>query len=290
MNIGFIRKRSSGFILLGLVVACAITLSFWGVRNTSAQPQVIRIGGGTFLGVGLEDVRSDNMAKYELTKEEGAIVRSVEKGSPAEEAGLQEGDVILEYAGMPVFSTAHLARLVQETPAGRKINLVISRNAKRLSLAATIRERGASERIGRGDLLADREFSWQSPDLRAFRFDAPGGGRAFSFSVPDVGRPRLGITLQELTDQMAEFLAVPGRKGVLVTAVTGGSPADGKLKAGDVIISADGKAISNADELSAIIRDKDRGASVDLRVIRDKKEISVSVVLQEVGSRRPYRV
>ena len=68
---------------------------------------------GSYLGVEMEDVTAGNMANYKLSGERGVIVRSVEKGSPAEAATLQEKDVILEYAGTPVFSSSQFARLLR---------------------------------------------------------------------------------------------------------------------------------------------------------------------------------
>jgi S1-C subfamily serine protease len=105
-------------------------------------------------------------------------------------------------------------------------------------------------------------------------------------------RPRLGVTLQPLSDQMAEFLSVPGRKGVLVTGIIEGSPAAGRLKAGDVIISADGQNVDSPEALTAIIRRKESGARADLRIIRDKKESAVSIEISssDGGSKGGYRL
>jgi S1-C subfamily serine protease len=71
---------------------------------------------------------------------------------------------------------------------------------------------------------------------------------------------------------------VPNKKGVLVSSVTEGSPSVGKLKSGDVIIRADAKDIETPEDLTRLVRDKSEG-SVDLKVIRDKKEITVVINL-----------
>ena len=93
---------------------------------------------------------------------------------------------------------------------------------------------------------------------------------------PSPQKPRLGITVQPLSDQLGAFLGVPSKKGILVSSVIDGSPSAGKLKSGDVIISVDGKSVENPDELTSLIRGKSEG-TVNLKVIRDKKEISVVV-------------
>jgi len=77
---------------------------------------------------------------------------------------------------------------------------------------------------------------------------------------------------------------VPGKKGVLVASVVEGSPGAGKLRSGDVITSVDGKAVDDPDEFAGLIRAKAEGA-INLKVIRDKKEISVVVNLPASGEK-----
>jgi len=93
------------------------------------------------------------------------------------------------------------------------------------------------------------------------------------------------VTLQELTDQMGEFLGVPGKRGALITSVLDDSPAFGKLKAGDVIVRADTRTIESPDDLSRLVRSKGDGESVELRLIRDKKEMTVTVELPKSGEK-----
>lgn len=285
MRIGVRRRKGSATVLAAAsaVLACSV---LWWPAISPAQVRVLRIGDRTaYLGVRMEDVTADNMAKYKLTKEIGVIVSSVEKGSPAEAAGIQENDVILEYCGIPVISATQLARLVEETPVGRKVELLVSRDGKRLTLTAKL-----AERSGRTVEVAprvERRLELAIPEVESFVWRGPGWNRPFGLQLQ--GRPRLGVTLEALTDQMAEFLGVPGKEGALITSVAKDSPADTKLRAGDVIVRADGKSVRNPDDLTRIIRDKDRGATVELRVIRDKKEITVSVQLDGTAG-RSYKV
>ena len=97
-----------------------------------------------------------------------------------------------------------------------------------------------------------------------------------------VSRPQLGVTAQALTDQLAEFLGVPGKKGILISSVTAGSPAASVLRAGDVIISIDGKTATDPSDLSQAVAGKEPGSKVDLKVIRDKKEIDACCGIAEV--------
>lgn len=271
---------------------CALVIAACWVPAAFSQSRVIRIGsGGTYLGVQMEDVTAGNLTKYKLSKEMGVIVTSVEKGSPAEAAGLQADDVILDYCGIPVISMAQMQRLVEETPAGRKVTLGVSRDGKSLTLTPTLRERPGGSRDIRLLAPGGRNFDFALPEEgRGFWLDRPGGGQRFGFSIPFEGRPRIGVTLEPLTNQMAEFLGVPGKEGALVTDVTKGSSADGRLKAGDVIVRADGKSVRNPDDLLNILSGKADGATVDLVIVRDKKETNVSITLGSSGTRKGFKV
>jgi serine protease Do len=245
-----------------------------GVPFAGAQaegiPRVIQMNAsGAYLGIQMDDVTSSNMSRYKLSAERGAVVRSVMKGSPAEDAGLMENDVLLEFAGSQIWSAGQLSRLVQETPPGRKVDLVLSRDGKRMSLTVEIGSRAgrrAELRLEGMPGFEDRLFQWLPAPPN------PRGPEAVG------AKPRLGVTLQPLTDQLGEYLGVPGRKGVLIASVLSGSPSAGKLKTGDVIISADGKTISEPEDLTRVVRDKTRG-DMTFKVIRDKKEITVVVNL-----------
>jgi serine protease Do len=231
----------------------------------------------------MEDVTATNMSKYKLSSERGVIVRLVMKGSPAEAAGLQEDDVLLEFGGYPVWSSLQLSRLVEETPVGRKVDLVVSRDGKRMNLTARLATRDGR----RADNRMEQPFWWSpGPGFRSFQFrfpDAPEG------ELDARQKPRLGVTLQPLTDQLGEFLGVPSKKGALVASVANGSPSAGKLKSGDVIISADGRTIDSPEDLTRLVGDKAEGA-VTLKVIRNKKEITVVIDLPADEHQKGYKL
>ncbi len=291
------KSRSWRLLGLALVICGGMALVGADTRvfaQSTVAPKVLRIEtGGAYLGIEMEDVTADNMATYKLTSERGVIVKSVKKSSPAEAAGLQVNDVILEYAGMPVFSSMQFARIVSETPVGRKVELGISREGKTMTLSARIGKReGGFDWSGTGPGGEfGRQFGFRVPGPHQFEFHGP-EGEWRGFAVPPGGgmrayaeKPRLGVTLIPLTDQLAEFLGVPGKKGAMVTSVTEGSPAAGKLRAGDVIIKADGKTIEGPEDLVTLIQTKEDNSKVALTVIRDRKETSVSVELAAADSK-----
>jgi serine protease Do len=281
VGMSFLGKYKSSALIAFLFCGLALPYS-----QAQAQPEIniLRLfPDGAYLGIQMEDIAADNMSAYKLKEERGVIIRSVDKGSPAETAKLQEEDVILEFAGYPVWSTSQFSRLVRETPPGRVVDLVISRDGKRMNLSVQLASRGPVEREpGGGPMI------FRGPDNRSFRFqwpDVPDG----RFALPAEPKPRLGVTLQPLTDQLGEYFGVPGKKGALVSSVIPDTPSDGKLKSGDVIIKAGDRSIDDPDDLVRFIRDKAEG-TITLKVIRDKKEISVSVNLPDDRGEEGYKL
>ncbi len=279
------RRATIGWLILAAVLVAGVALAataqeVWFQRDTECRSGVcppafasadqegfvVLAGRNAWLGVHLADVTKDKMAELKLKEEYGALVTEVEPDSPAAKAGLQKNDVILEYQGERVESAAKLGRLVRETPEGRTVRLVVSRDGRPQTLTATLERRQ----------ILRREI--RIPEIR----------------VPDIhvevfgARPRLGISADELTPQLAEYFGVKQGKGVLVKEVTVGSPAEkAGLKAGDVIVRVEGETIETVSDLRAALRKKKGGEKVTLTLIRQKAETTVQVQLEETP--RPGR-
>jgi serine protease Do len=261
--------------------------------------EVVRIEGGR-LGVRIAEVGKDDLARLKLSEERGALVKSVEDGSAAEKAGIKEGDVILRYQGENVLSAAQLGRLVRETPGGRVVGIEVSRGGATQKLSATLGE--GHDRLG----FFDRDFDVQVPPMppmpampempampkmpamprmpampkgpHAFRFDGDGPRELlFNFGA---GPRKLGIEYQEIEGQLAHYFKLGDDRGVLVTSVDEGGPA-GKagLKAGDVVLKFDGKAVKNAEDLRDAVREAEDGKEVALTVQRDGRPLDLRVQL-----------
>jgi serine protease Do len=275
----FEKKRIAA---LGFILGCLVLAPFSLSQNLSSM---LDISSGAYLGISMENVTADNMLKHKLNSEKGVIVSSVKKGSPADEAALQENDVILEFGGFPVWSSSQLSRLVQETPIGRKVELVINRDGKRLNLSATLTRRDSN-----------RDYDDRKGMLRV----APFQSNPYEFQIePPImedrnvsslnGKPRLGVTLQPLTDQLAEFLGVPGKKGVFITSVVKDSPSENKLRSGDVVVEADNKPMDTPEEFSRYIRNAPSG-NITLKIIRDKEPATVVIDLPSDDNRKGYKL
>jgi serine protease Do len=262
-------------------------------KKDGRRVQVV-VGGGSHLGVRLEDVDKDDVSRLKLTEEKGALVKSVEEGSPAEKAGIKAGDVVVRYQGESVLSASQLARLVRETPSGRTVPIEVFRDGAAQKLTATL---GDAERGGwrlDGDL---GEFDIPVPEIPPLPaiptpplpplapkvphgFDRWGkrallDDRLLWFS----DEPRkLGLAYQEVSGQLAKYFKLAGDSGVLVTNVEADGPA-GKagLKAGDVILKFDGRSITDGDDLQRAVQKAEPGREVVVAVQRDGRSLELKL-------------
>jgi serine protease Do len=285
----------------GLVVACALAAEAAapaGVgaaeRSAKARREVrVHLGGGGALGVSLEEVGAADVSRLKLAEERGAVVREVEPDSPAAEAGLEKDDVIVGYQGEAVHSAAQLARLVRETPGGRKVTMDVSRGGALQKLTATLGE----GRLGKWPTDLDLDLDIPMPAIairppRPPRAPEPPEPPAELGDFPkfhDFGdlwgrRPRLGLTYQELTDQLAAYFKVEG--GLLVTSVNEGSPAAlAGIKAGDVIVRLNEREVRSSDDLRGELDRAGAGEEVTVGLQREGRRLEVKAKLAEAKSR-----
>ena len=256
------------------------------------EPMVRRLaildGRGVELGVSIQDLD----AKQQATAS-GALVQEVREDSAAAKAGIKKGDIITDFDGEHVRSARHLSRLVAETPEGRTVKTAVLREGKRVDLSVTP-ESGehAGRRIEREfelaapgpDMFARRpgadEWMGPGPGSRKFFYDVhPKGGGPGGFGWFPGDRVRLGVGIEELTPQLAEYFGT--KDGVLVTSVEPETPAaKAGLKAGDVITSVNGKPISDGGQLIEAVQSADDGAEVSVGYVRDKKPATAKATLE----------
>jgi serine protease Do len=256
---------------------------------------VVRHAGGARLGVSLADTEGDAR---------GAKVTSVEKGSAAEKAGIEEDDLIVRFDGEPVRSASQLARLVRETPAGRVVAVEVTRGGATQKLTAT---------LGEGGVRAF-DFDFEMPDWEVEVPEppapphapmpphaplAPPAPRAWSWNGDDGhemvfrmlgGGPRkLGIEYMEMGDQLASYFKLPGKTGVLVSAVDADGPAaKAGMKAGDVILKLGAETIEDGKDLREAVAEAKGGQEVTVTVQRDGRPLDLKVTLAkpETGMKR----
>ncbi len=226
-------------------------------RAVQARDFMVLAGRGAEIGVQVTDGK------------EGVEIQEVRQNSPAEKAGLKKDDRIVMFDGERVRSVRQFSRLVQETPPGRTVKATIVRAGKQQDVELTPGEgRGGTPGVfPNGDWYAGR-----LPDFEMFR-----NGLPFRFNFDGLAGRRLGVDVDPLTDQLAQYFGV--REGVLVRSVADSTPASrAGLKAGDVITAVDGQPTRTPDDLVRALRDS-RADEVTIAIVRDKKESTVKARL-----------
>ena len=229
-------------------------------RITIQTPFLPLVGPGSSVGITVRDADA------------GVLVDAVRADSPASRAGLKEGDVVTEFDGERARSAAQFTRLIRETAPGRTVKISILRNGMPTMLEITPEARNADD-IRFRDLARDIERGLQNvPRDFNFNFADPG----FSVYSPR----RLGVTIAPLSDQLAAYFGV--KDGVLVSEVAAGSAAEAAgLKAGDVITHVRGQTVSSSEDVVRELRTAEAGAAVDIRVMRNRMELTVSAKMPE---------
>jgi len=269
--------RSTGLVL-GIIGAALLTVPSPTMAQTIKRDPLtvfnLARGGGVELGVTIRDLGETDAQAAKLAAPAGAYIQNVRADSPAGRAGFREADVIVTFDGERVRSAAHFARLVDETPEGRAVPVVVQRGSERVTLkvAPESSMRARALTLNRAPVLADRDTLTTriTPDVRLKL--APEG---FNTSVLRAfGTSRLGVTVQELSGQLGEYFGT--KAGLLVTSVNDNSPArTAGVRAGDVITHVNGQATSNTADLRRGLGDGT--GEVTLTLIRDRKEQTLKV-------------
>jgi serine protease Do len=223
------------------------------------------VANGSFLGIGLVDLDAEHAKELNLEPERGgAVITRVQPNTPADKAGLHVGDVLLTYNGEAVLGGLQLTRLVGETPPGRKISLQYWRDGKMQTATLLTARRPAAE--SREPI--PRFFSSGLP------VDIPAPVLVWKNTV-------LGVECESLNSQLAGFFAV--QHGILIRFVEKSSPAEtAGLRAGDVIIAAGERQISNPRDLTSVFQNQ-AGPNNEVRIslLRDHKRMLIDVGVGE---------
>ncbi len=153
-----------------------------------------------WFGVYIQDITADLAKSFALTKNEGALISSVMKNSPAEKAGINRGDIIINYDGKKVIDATQLRNMVAETEVGKEVEIEIIREKKNQALKVTI-----------------GQFNEEKDEQE--------------------GITNFGLNLQELTSELAQKFGYEENAGLLVANVEPNSASDSAgIKRGDLIV------------------------------------------------------
>jgi len=227
-----IFSRSGGY--MGIGFAIPVNMAKTVKTQLLANGKVVR----SWLGVAIQDMNSDLARSFKLKQKTGALVTEVSKDSPAEKGGIKQGDLITSFDGKPVTDVADLRNRVAMTPPKTKVDLVLIRNEQQKELTVQVEEQPTD--------MAGLSASPQQQEL--FQ--------------------KAGLSLQDLTPELARQFGYQMDQGVLVAEVTPGSPAAmARIPAGSLIEEVNRQRVRNLKELEQVLA-KSNGAKDILLLIR----------------------
>lgn len=243
-----IYSRSGGF--MGLSFAIPIDVAMEVVAQLRDKGKVSR----GWLGVAIQEVTKDLADAYGLKRPAGALISSVETGSPADKAGLKAGDVVTAFAGKDINLGAELPQAIGRTKVGESYAMTVFRDKEPRQLQVKI------EPIPEEQPAAET-------------------GKA---SSPDLSR--LGMTLRDLQEDEKNALKLKG--GALVVRIGDGSGTDAGLRQGDVITRLGSTPILSAREFVAAARKLAADATVPLSIVRRGSNLILALKIEPQDAAR----
>lgn len=237
-----IYSRTGGF--MGVSFAIPINLAMEVAEQLKSNGHVSR----GWLGVDIQDVTRELAESFGMSRPEGALVRSVMNGSPAEEAGLKVGDIILAVEERRVFTADELPPLVGAVAAGGNLELTLLRDGDEIELTAVLDELPV--------------------DPVPLRNEPP---------VKDAGLLGLGIRDLRLGERSA--LGVE-KGGVLVERVSAGPAYQAGVRAGDVVLSIDRRSIDSVETFEQVVGELPLNRHVAMLIKRNNSTLFIPVRLQ----------
>jgi serine protease Do len=232
-----IYSRTGGF--MGLSFAIPIDVANEIVQQLRTTGKVTR----GRIGVVIQPITKELAESFGLSKPAGALVNSVEKGGPAEKAGIESGDVILRFDGKTVNSSEDLPRIVGGTRPGSRVTVQLWRNKASREVQVTVAE------------LQDDRAARQSRR----------GGKPPATS-------QYGLALSDLTDAQRRELKVEG--GVLVENAQGAAARAG-IRRGDVILAVNNQDVKSVEQFKELMSQAEKGRIVALLVRRGANSLYI---------------
>jgi serine protease Do len=194
------------------------------------------------LGISVQDVSAEVAESLGMDKPVGALVGAVERGSPADKAGVEPGDVVTAFAGTAIQRSGELPPLVAEAAPGSKAAVTVLRQGKTRDFTVTVGEMNSLQAKGKA-----------------------GSEEA----------PKLGLAVRPLTDKERKEAGVVG--GLLVEEVSAGPAQEAGIQPGDVLLSANGELLTRAEQLQAKLGKSNKSLAV--LVQRDNSRLFIPIHL-----------
>ena len=220
-----------------------------------------------WLGVYVQDITGELMEAMDLKSLKGVLINDVINDSPADEAGLERGDVVIQFNDERIVDTDQFVKLVRDTKPDDVAKITVIRDGDQKLIQVKLGKRKAS-------------------DIYGLTVKRPKGekGEISIFGLGQSTYGKIGATLWDLNEQLGQYFGVQDGEGALVAELDEDGPAyEAGLRAGDVIIEMDGDKIEDKSDVSDVLSDKEEGDEVAIRVLRkgSKQNFTVNVAEAE---------
>ncbi len=247
-----IYSRTGGFMGLSFAIPIDVAMDISNQLRTAGRVQRGRIG------VVIQEVSKELADSFGLGKPTGALVNAVEKGGPAEKAGVETGDIILSFDGKAVGASSDLPRLVGATKPGTRASMQVWRKGQTRDITVTV-----------GEIPDER--------VATARSTRPGAPKA------EVAANRLGLVVSDLPEAKARELKLPG--GVQVDEIRTQPRAD--IRPGDVIVALTARGatteLKSAKQFNELLNSLDRGTTLTLQIRRGESNIFATIRGETAG-------
>jgi serine protease Do len=249
-----IYSRTGGS--MGLAFAIPIDVAINVTRQIQEKGRVTR----SRIGVQIQEVSRETADAFGLPKASGALVNSVEKGGPADKAGIEQGDIIVKADGRAVNSSAELPRIITAVKPGTRIVLQVWRKGASKDVNVTVAE-------------------LKEDDAKPVRRTSSGKDKDKEKAKPN----RLGMVLIDLSEEQKKELDIKNGVGVEEISAT----ARGDIQSGDVILALINRGATieakSAEQLNAQISKVEKGSSVTLLLRRGERQFYSTIKLNSGG-------
>lgn len=250
-------KRRLFLAVSSIAAVCVIVLAA-GDANAQDVKMKTRVTKG-WLGVAIQDITSQMEKAMDLKSKDGALVGEVTRKSPAEAAGIKEGDIIIQFAGKNIQDASDLQKAVGETKPESKVSAIVLRKGEKKTLDVVV---------------------GKSPSTTKVFAMTPRGTGNFDVFLGSQGYQ--GMSLRELNDQLGSYFGVTEGSGVLVWEVEKGSTAEkAGVKAGDVVTMVGKKKIKALRDVGRALGIYDDGEKAEVEVMRKGTRQTLSLEIQD---------